>query len=163
HELIPALWPRNEDAAERTVRAVGELKATLAEALARALEKSGKQIAENARAESERSARALEATAVSVGKELTRLGETVTATAGVAAEIQHTATRLTALDETLATHARQHLESLDRASSAVVASFDRAVLGGGAALDGAATTLAAAARDLNAGAEALAPRIAALT
>jgi hypothetical protein len=256
HELIPALWPPSDDAAERTVRAVGELKATLAEALARALEKSGKKIAENARAESERAARALETTAASVGKELGRLGETVTATAaeaarrqsealveasagatraavsaseaataraaalveeaarrasaasleaverttrateeaarastaalskaldplfaaeasrleavrgalaGVATEVRDTAARLTALDETLATHGRQHLESLDRASSAVLASFDRAVLGGGAALDGAATTLAAAARDLNAGAEALGPRIAALT
>jgi hypothetical protein len=83
--------------------------------------------------------------------------------AEVANGIEAAVARLGALDAGMAALSRDHLATIDRAGTAVLASFDRAVLGGAAALDGAAVTLATAAKDLQSGADAFAPRIAALT
>jgi chemotaxis protein histidine kinase CheA len=90
--------------------------------------------------------------------------EAVRATlAEVAKGIEAAVARLGALDAGMAGLSRDHLATIDRAGTAVLASFDRAVLGGAAALDGAAGSLATAAKDLQSGADAFAPRIAALT
>jgi hypothetical protein len=78
HDLYPALWPPAEEAGERTVRAVEELRASLASAVVAALEGSARRLAEGARAESERGVRALEAAAATVTREVTRLCAAVT-------------------------------------------------------------------------------------
>ena len=77
HHLIPELWPPSEEPAERTVRAVSDLKTMLADAVAESLEKSAGRMAETARGEAERAARALELTAVTVEKQISQLGTTV--------------------------------------------------------------------------------------
>jgi hypothetical protein len=84
HELIPQLWPGRDrdDGADRTVQAIGELqksfgelKQTFGDALVRSLEKGAGKLAAETRAESERAARALEAAAGAVEKQITRLAD----------------------------------------------------------------------------------------
>jgi hypothetical protein len=86
HELIPRMWPASarDDGAERTVQAIGELqksfgelKQTFGDALVRSLEKGAGKLAAETRAESERAAKALEATAGAVEKQITRLCDTI--------------------------------------------------------------------------------------
>jgi hypothetical protein len=77
HSLIPELWPPEEEPAERTVRAVAELRTMLAGAVAQALEHSAARMAETARGEAERAARALDATARTVERQISQLGVTV--------------------------------------------------------------------------------------
>jgi hypothetical protein len=77
HHLIPELWPPSEEPAERTVRAMADMKTLLAEAVAQSLEKSAARMAETARGEAERAARALEATASTVEKKISELGASV--------------------------------------------------------------------------------------
>jgi hypothetical protein len=77
HHLIPQLWPPADEPAERTVRAMSEMRSLLAEAVAESLEKSAARMAETSRAEAERAARALETTAATVEKQISALGESV--------------------------------------------------------------------------------------
>jgi hypothetical protein len=77
HHLIPQLWPPADEPAERTVRAMSEMRSLLAEAVSESLEKSAARMAETSRAESERAARALETTAATVEKQISELGASV--------------------------------------------------------------------------------------
>jgi hypothetical protein len=234
HNLIPRLWAPADDPAERTVRAVAELKTILAGAVATALEGSARRLADNARTEGDRATRALEGTAATVQKEVTRLCTTVASTleeasrkqsaafaqatetavkqasattedgvrraTAIAAEAVRNAAaqlkqtleplfaredqRLEAVREGLSKAAagveqaaarigeasgaiegvsKTHVETVDMAARGVLSAFDRAVVSGGAALGGAATALAAAARDLRAGADDFGPRLTALS
>jgi hypothetical protein len=230
HELIPALWPAAEEPAERTVRAVGELRTMLADAVGLALEKSARRITEGVRADGERSVKALEGTVTAVQQEVARLCSSVSAaveegarrqgqslgqvsesaakqaaaaseesvrrSTAVAAEavraisgqlaqtlaplftaedarleavreglarastgVEQAATRLDAVVKVMEGISEAHTDAVERAARGVLASFDRAVLSGGAALGGAASSLAAAARDLREGAESFTPRL----
>jgi hypothetical protein len=230
HDLIPALWPADEEPAERTVRAVGELRTMLADAVGLALEKSARRITEGVRADGERSVKALEGTVTAVQQEVARLcaavstsveesarrqgqslgqvsesaarqaaaasEESVRRSTAVAAEavraisgqlaqtlaplftaedarleavreglarasasVEQAATRLDSVVKVMEGVSEAHAEAVERAARGVLASFDRAVLGGGAALGGAASSLAAAARDLREGAESFTPRL----
>jgi hypothetical protein len=72
------------------------------------------------------------------------------------------AERLGALTTTLEGVGREHTAAMERGGQAVLAAFEQAVAGGGAALDRAAAGLATAARDLQSGADVLGPRLTAL-
>ncbi|MEO7668663.1 MAG: hypothetical protein ABIW57_04965, partial [Polyangia bacterium] len=98
-----------------------------------------------------------------LSREAERLDGVREALAEVGTRVNATAGRLVELTSGLEGLARAHIDSIDRSGQAVLAAFDRAVVGGGAALDAAAGTLATAARDLQSGAEMLAPRLATLT
>jgi hypothetical protein len=300
HDLYPALWPPAEEAAERTVRALDQLRTSMADAVVGALEASARRLAEGARSESERGVRALEAVAGTVTKEVARLcavvtsgleesarrqsaaaedatrrhaaasedasrrhaeaaeeakrrhtsaaeeasrrqaealdeigrrqsaalaaateamtaalaeaTETITRSAAAATEegvrrstavaeqavraateqlagslgplftaedtrlesvrdgltrsaagIEQAAARLAEVGGVVEGLSRAHADTVEQAGRGVLAAFDRAVLSGGAALGGAASALAAAARDLRSGAETFAPRIASLS
>jgi hypothetical protein len=81
HELVPELWPPEDEPVERTARALTDLRSDLAKvlgaAIADTLEKSGRRMADSARSEGERAARALEATAAAVEKQMARLSAAV--------------------------------------------------------------------------------------
>ncbi len=78
HHLIPQLWPPADDPAERTVRAMSEMRSLLAEAVAQSLEQSAARMAETSRGQAERAARALETTAATVEKQISELNAAVT-------------------------------------------------------------------------------------
>jgi hypothetical protein len=94
-----------------------------------------------------------------LAEEASRLDEVRSALAEVGSRVDVTAGRLLELTATLGSISREHIAAIDRSGQAVLAAFERAVVGGGASLDSAAGTLAAAARDLQAGAATLAPRM----
>ena len=80
HDLVPRLFPVNEDGADRTVQAIVDLKQTFGDALVRSLEKSAGRLAAETRSESERAAKALETAAGAVEKQITRLCDTIATT-----------------------------------------------------------------------------------
>jgi hypothetical protein len=77
--------------------------------------------------------------------------------------LQQASVRLTELHGVLEGTSRTHVTAIENAGQAVLAAFDRVVLGAGTALDGAAGKLAAAAHELGSGVETLSPKIASLT
>jgi len=80
------------------------------------------------------------------------------AVAGAAIAAERLGTLTTALEGV----GREHTAAMERGGQAVLAAFEQAVVGGGAALDRAALGLATAARDLQSGADVLGPRLNAL-
>jgi hypothetical protein len=234
HDLIPRMWPRSEEPAERTVRALDDLRGMLGDAVVAALEKSARRMAESTRADGERATRALESTAATIKEEVTRLcaavgaafeetsrrqgaalaeasetavqkataaaEEGVRRTADVASEavraaaaqlattlqplftaedgrleavreglgrasasIDQAAGRIGEASTVMESVSRAHAEAVEHAAQGVLAAFDRAVVSGGAALGGAASSLAASARDLRAGTDAFGPKLTALS
>jgi hypothetical protein len=105
HELVPSLWPPAEEAAERTARAMAELRGSLADAVVLALEKSARRMAEGSRADGERAARALESTATAVEQQLSKLVTSLAATLEEGARRQSAA--ITAAAETALGQANQ--------------------------------------------------------
>ena len=100
HQIIPELWPPDEEPAERTVRAFGDLKNLLAEAVAQSLEQSATRMAKTARSDAERAARALETTAAALEKQVAELGATVgTALQATAATVEKHLKSTTAMVE----------------------------------------------------------------
>ncbi|MEP6654090.1 MAG: hypothetical protein ABJA82_12075, partial [Myxococcales bacterium] len=172
----------SEEAARRAATAVEELSrlaaTALAESMARgavvleeSLQRATGTAAELMRGTTEASERASQATTEAVtrtlepllSREAERLDGVREALAEVGTRVDATAGRLVELTSGLEGLARAHIDSIDRSGQAVLAAFDRAVVGGGAALDAAAGTLGTAARELQSGAEMLAPRLATLT
>ncbi len=91
HELIPQLWPTLGDGADRTVAAIADLKATFGDAVVRSLEQNAGRMAADSRAESQRAAKALEAAAAAVEKQVGKLCETITLRLGDDSKKQTTA------------------------------------------------------------------------
>jgi hypothetical protein len=118
HELIPRLWAPADDPAERTVRAVAELKTILAGSVATALEGSARRLADNARTEGDRASKALEGTAGTVQKEVARLCTTVAAALDEAARKQTAALEEAARKQTAALEeaARKQTAALEEAA-----------------------------------------------
>jgi hypothetical protein len=118
HELVPALWPPAEEPAERTARALVDLRsdmsALLADALTGSLEQSARRMADSARSEGERAARALEATAASVEKQISKLSSAV-----AAAISEGTSKQSAALTEATSKHSAALAEATSKQSAAL--------------------------------------------
>jgi hypothetical protein len=150
---IDEVTARASGAVEESARRSAETSATL-------LHETSAQVAEAARETALLVARSLEPLLAAEARDRVAIEGALREAALGAGEASG---RLTALTASLESVGRDHAAAIERGGQAVLAAFEHAVLGGGAALDRAAAGLAAAARDLQSGAELLTPRLAALS
>ena len=153
HELVPELWPPSDEPAERTARAISDLRSSLADAVVQALEKSARRLAEGARSDGERAAKALESTTGTIEQQLSRLVSALSKTLEEGAQKQSAA--LAKATEAAVRQATATTEEVVRRSSGVAdeavrrstAVAEEAAKRSIAAAEEAATRAAAAAED----------------
>jgi DNA anti-recombination protein RmuC len=176
---------RSGDAAEalarETARILGEMARQSAGTVEALAERAGSVLGESVRQSADANATLLRETHESVGRATRETAQLVAQSLGplfageardraaveealrdAVAGTSAAAERLGTLTTVLEGVGREHTAAMERGGQAVLAAFEQAVVGGGAALDRAATGLATAARDLQSGAEVLGPRLTAL-